>query len=151
MHLECQARRNSSRPSECFPFSTPQIPFTGQLLDLVGFKPRGSPGRDGRRMDLNLRLCACLRSEVVQREPLFSKAAGLFLWRTSGLPSRLLACLPVSKTPRSIQFVHRGGRQAAIFPRLPYLAFEMVLKRQVAVAMVTSITPAAKLRKGHKG
>lgn len=31
------------------------------------------------------------------------------------------------------------GRRAAIFPRLPYLALEMVLNRQVAVAMVTPL------------
>lgn len=31
------------------------------------------------------------------------------------------------------------GRRAAIFSRLPYLAWEMVLNRQVVVAMVTPL------------
>lgn len=75
-----------------------QIPFTGQLLDLVGLKPHVLPGRDDRHMDLNLSLHACSRNEVVQREPLFDKVASHFLWRTLGPCCFLLACL-YSKYP----------------------------------------------------
>lgn len=66
------------------------------------------------------------------------------------LPSSLLACI---LNTQEYSICPPRGRQAAIFSfsRLPYLALGMVLNRQVVVAMVTPITPAAKLRKGHKG
>lgn len=49
---------------------------------------------------------------------------------------RLLA--PVENTHECLLCPPRG-RRAAIFSRLPYLALEMVLNRQVVVAMVTPL------------
>lgn len=52
----------------------------------------------------------------------------------------LLPCLltPIENA-QECPICPRRGRRAAIFPRLPYLALEMVLNRQVAVAMVTPL------------
>lgn len=64
----------------------------------------------------------------------------------SSLPSKnfesllILPCLlsPVENT-HECPLCPLRGRRAAIFSRVPYLALEMVLNRQVVVAMVTPL------------
>lgn len=91
-------------------------------------------------MDSNLSTYVRLRNEVVSEAAPVLQSHQPFPLENFGSTLLHPVCLPISKLPRSIQLVHgEAGRQAAIFSRLPYLALEMVLNRQVVVAMVTPL------------
>lgn len=99
-------------------------------------------------MDSNLSTYVRLRNEVVSEAAPVLQSHQPFPLENFGSTLLHPVCLPISKLPRSIQLVHgEAGRQAAIFSRLPYLALEMA----GGCCHGNPITPAAKLRKGHKG